>query len=260
MTLIIGMCLVSVVAFSAITAASAFAEEPMPYLFTFSAGNPNEGGTFTSAGTTKDVLQTKESTVECESSTNTGEFSKETGRHLGIVTIIFKKCKTMGFNCGNEGSSENITLSKWLYHLVAGFDVTLKRWIPAILILIGKSGTKENEVTGEFEFTCAGIVKVKVKGQSITGALYKTGTETPLELGESVEKADLVFQGESAKSFKLLFSEIFFPLQKTKQAESTFEAESSLTKKLEPAEQISRDTLEKFENFKKEKVSVKLEE
>jgi hypothetical protein len=259
MTLIIGMCLVSVVAFSAISASSAFAEEPMPYLFTFSAGNPNEGGTFTSTGATKDTFQTSGFTFECESSTNSGEFEKELGRHLGKVTIVFEKCKTSGFNCGNEGSSDNITLSKWLWHLVAGFDPQQDRWIPAVLLLIGAS--KENhESTGEFEFTCAGILKMKLKGKSLTGALYKTGTDTPLELGESVEKADLVFQGESAKSFKLLFTKVYFPLQKIEEAESTFEAESTLTKKLEPAEIVSRDTLEKFENVKKEKISVKLEE
>jgi hypothetical protein len=259
MTLIIGMCLVSVVAFSAISAASAFAEEPMPYLFSFSKGDPNEGGTFTSTGSTKDVLATKESTVECENSTNTGEFEKELGRHLGRVTVIFHKCKADGFNCGNEGSSENITLSKWLYHLVAGFDPKLGKWIPAILILIGQS-TTEHKASGEFEFKCAGIITVKVKGVGIPGALYKTGTETPLELGEAVEKADLVFQGESLKSFKLLFTEVYLPLQKEKDTVGTFEAESTLTKKFEPAEQISRDTLEKFENAAKEKVSVDLTE
>jgi hypothetical protein len=258
-SIIIGMCLVAVVSFSAIAAASAFAEEPMPYLMLFSKGDPNEGGTFTSTGATKDIFQTKESTFECENSTNTGEFEKELGRHLGKVTVVLKKCKASGFNCGNEGSSENVTLLKWLWHLVAGFDPRLNRWIPALLLLIGAS--KENhESTGEFEFTCAGIVKIRVKGKSLTGALYKTGTETPLELGESLEKADLVLQGESPKSLKLLFSKVFFPLQKTEETESTFEAETSLTKKLEPAEIIARDTLEKIENAKKEKVSVELAE
>jgi hypothetical protein len=135
--------------------------------------------------------------------------------------------------------------------LVAGFDPKLNRWVPAILLLIPN---------GEFELSCAGIIKIKIKGKGITGALYKTGTETPLGLGERVEKTDLVFQGESSKSFKLLFSKIFFPLSKTEEAEPTLEAESSLIKKLEPLEIILRSTFEKFEDSAKERVDVELVE
>jgi hypothetical protein len=249
MTLIIGMCLVSVVAFSAISAASAFAEEPMPYLFKFSKGEANEGGTFTSKGGHAE-LRTEATKVECESTKNNGTFSKTVGAHLGTVTVEFEKCTSDGFKCENEKG--DIVLNGWEYHLGAGFDPELNRWIPAILILI-----KEKE----FTFVCAGIITVHVKGTGVVGALYKHGTTEPLGLKEAVSEADLVFQSEkSSKPPKLLFSHFYFPLTKEEVGELPFEAESSLTKKFEAAEQKSTDTLEKFENSKKEPVTVELVE
>jgi len=271
MTLIIGMCLASVVAFSAIGTAGAFANEHIPYLFKFSKGNINEGGTFTSKGATAELATEGSEPVICETTENKGEFlglkgteheSEKIGAHLGLVTIVFKKCSTKAlgssFKCGNEGSSENITLLKWLFHLVAGFDPTLNEWGPAILILIGKVNSK-NEASGEFEFTCAGVVKVVVKAKSITGVLVKSGTKELVKTKTLLASTGLNFAGEAGKKFKLLFTKVYLPLQKEEETESTFESSIS-GGAFKPSEEIAGDTLEGFENSAKEKVELELEE
>jgi hypothetical protein len=271
---IIALCVMAVVALSAITASTAAAEEteekaPAAALFKFTNGNISEGGTFAAKGSSTDELATKNIKVVCTggSTTESNSFEKEFGAHLGHSTIVFSGCSVtilgIKIECENESLGKGkVRLLNWQWHLGWAWDPFVRRWLPVLAFLFPGVGAKEPEPElGKFEFKC-GSTTVTVTGNFAVGALYKTGTKEPVALKEKRSSVELVYQALEGKEaeIKPLFTLFYLPLTNKIDRIHVLEAENSTTKTKEEAVQISKDTIEKFENVKKEATEIELVE
>jgi len=242
-SMILGVCLVALVAFSAVAAAGASAKE---VLFKLTSGS--FPATFTSKGGLAKLVTVGGTEVVCETVTNKGTLEDA---HLGKVTILFEKCTTktiLGtFTCTtpvtpkeNE-SKGHITITNALFHL----GLADPGPVPAILVLLPG---------GEIKFSCE-IGEVKVTGEGVTGALQKTNGEVP-KIGEAVSAANLVY--EQTSNGKQKYTKFLLSLKSEELMESHLTSEIFGTK--EEAAQVSNDTLEKFENSAKGATSIELVE
>jgi len=241
-SVIVGLCLVAVVAFSAVAAGSASAKE---VLFKFTNGNIANGGTFTSVSGIS-ILATANATVECEKDTNEGSF---TNAHLGIVTVLFEGCKLKtllgNFVCTTAGKiAGHITLEKWEFHL----GLAEPGDIPAILVLVPG---------GSFKFSCE-VATVTVTGTGVIGALQNIKGEAA-KVGEKVSEANLVY-ANNGKAGEQKYTKFIFSLGGGTVEKLNLEAENSITKSKEKASQESSDTLSKFTNSAKEATELELVE
>jgi hypothetical protein len=262
---IVGLCLVAVVAFSAIGAATASATPPTLLLKITLGTYP---ANFTSTGVGNATLETANgNVVTCKKTDDTGVIGNKTGEedttlaHLGKVTILFLECSTtiLGHTgpCGNEGSSNMITLSNWEFH----FGSTLKKAgeedsaVPGVLILVPNK-TFSFECT---EIPIIGKTTITVTGEGVAGILQTTGSpkEQPA-VGTKYSALNLVFEkGTAAGSQR--FTEFLLPLESNKLMTGLqLKSENSFEKKSENAAQESTDTLEKVENLKKEAAEIEI--
>ena len=139
------MCFAAILAFSAVTVASASAAEVL-----FSSAT----GTFKAVGGPAKLFGASE--VKCEKTATEGELEN---KHLTKkLKITFEKCKASGFNC--TGSKDTITGNitfEGILHLGLGRKVATEAAHAAVLIL----------VPGTFSFTCELGGKIEVKGSVI---------------------------------------------------------------------------------------------
>jgi hypothetical protein len=256
---IVGLCLIAVVAFSAIGAATASATPPTLLLKLTSGTFPAE---FTSKSPTSNVatLTTANgNTVKCTKVDNEGTLENA---HLGKVTILFLECSTtiLGHTgpCGNVPTMPKmITLANAVFHLGS----TLKEKgvegsaVPGVLVLIPG---------GTFSFKCTEIpiiteTTITVTGEGIAGLLQTTSGGTP-KVKEKLPAGNLVYE-EGAKTGEQKYTEFLLPLESNKLMTGLqLKSENSFEKKLENSAQASVDTLEKFTNSEGKATEVELEE
>jgi len=249
-SVIVGLCLVAVVAFSAVSAAVASAE-PMEYLFQLKKAGSTFPGSFTGKGGAAE-LQTAGAKIKCTSSTvDTGGGVLETA-HLGTVTVLFEGCKLEtilgNFECTTAGAAKgHIVLEKWVFHL-GGIEVGTESR-PGILILV--PGEK-------FEFSCE-VATVKVTGKGVIGELQTITGGVP-QLNTAYSSLNLVFANSGTTGVQK-YKKFLISLGGGTLVEGSglqLEAENSLTKTKESAAQISSTSLEGFKNSAGEATEIEL--
>jgi len=247
-SVIVGLCVVAVVAFSAVSAAVASAE-PMEYLFQFTKAGSAFPGSFTGKGGAAE-LQTANAKVKCTSSTvETGKGVLENA-HLGTVTVLFAGCKLEtvvgNFECTTAGAIKgHITLEKWVYHL-GGIEVGTESR-PGILILVPEE---------KFEFSCE-VATVKVTGKGVIGELQTLAKTVP-QLNVAYPSLNLVFENSGTTGVQK-YKKFLISLGSLVEGSGLqLEAENSLTKTKESAAQISTTSLEGFKNSAGEATEIEL--
>jgi len=252
-SVIMGLCLMAIVAFSAVAAATASATPPTLLLKLTSGTYP---ATFTSKGETASTLETaNKNTITCGKIDNEGTLENA---HLGKVLILFLECSTTILDhtgpCGNNGSKTSIMLPEAVFHF-GSILLTPTEASPGVLVLLpGK----------EFSFECTevpiiGKVTIKVTGEGIAGLVGVPGG------GAAVPKTKysaltLVYQAGSTTGTQK-YTEFLLPLEENKVMTGLqLKSENSFEKKSENSSQSSNDTLEKFKNSTGGSTEVEIEE
>jgi hypothetical protein len=242
---IIGLCLMAVVAISAVAATTASAIPPELLLKLTSGNFP---ATFTLKGVGLATLKTANgNTITCQKTDDEGTFENA---HLGKTTILFLECETTILGrkgpCGNEGSANMITLKEWVTH----FGTTLKEAgveasaVPGALILLPG---------GKFSFECTevpiiGKVTINVTGEGVAGLILTTGGATPKLSPETYSALELVYE-ESTTTGNQKYTEFLLPLESNKLMSGLqLKSENSFEKKLENLAQVSTDVIEGFKS------------
>ncbi len=162
---VLGLAVMAVFAFSAITATAAFAEAELK----LEGGGSATGTSFTSKseGSTKPVLQgvAEGTKITCKEETNKGTV---TGPTTDYATVVFTGCEAFGSKCqsGATAGEEVFTVSSKL-----GFISTSKKEYG---ILFAPSPAAK--------FECGATRKGEVKGSFIASILKLEGTKA-VELG-----------------------------------------------------------------------------
>jgi len=185
----LGLCLVAMFALGAVTASSAFAEEPPTFLF---KGHPARA--FSSKQFGEGTLETtKGETVKCTGGTNTGTFENE--KRARDVLISFTGCKakilTTTYECKSAGANTEEIRSKDLLGRLG--------WISKANSEVGILFNSE-EASGLFaEFTCTHSstnVEIKVRGSVIalvknTNELIDPGSYFLIDFDKGTEPGEL---------------------------------------------------------------------
>jgi hypothetical protein len=157
---VLGLAVMAVFAFSAITATAAFAEAEL----TLEGGGSATGTSFTSKseGSTKPVLQgvAEGTKITCKEETNKGTV---TGPQTDFETVVFTGCEAFGDKCesGATVGEEVFTISSKL-----GFISTSKKEYG---VLLGRSPATKYE--------CGATKKLEIKGSLIASISKLEGTK-----------------------------------------------------------------------------------
>jgi hypothetical protein len=261
---IIGLCLVAVVAFSMVAAATASATAPTLLLKLTSGAFP---ATFISknAGTSTSTLRTANgNTVTCKKVSNKGTLENA---HLGKVTIIFEECETtiLGHKgpCGNI-SKTSIELANAVFH----FGSALKEKgveasaVPGVLVLVpgGTFSFKCTEVPiiGEVTITVTGL-GLGTGEAGVVGLILTLAGTTPV-VKTKYASVSLVYE-EGAKAGEQKHTEFLLPLESNKLMSGIqLDSENSFEGKKENSAQVSTDSLEGFKNAAGGSTEVEVEE
>lgn len=197
----LGLAAMAVLAFGAVTAASASAVEfeptdglgfPVPFTSTSGAGE---------LIVTKEVFPTHpgevESTVTCTSDTNLGKITNATE---GQARVRFKGCKASLLNCTTSGAGTGEIVTSVLHTYL----VPLREEKFGILFLPEGANPKTEYSTGVFAtFTCGGIFSIQVTGGvigQITSPAKGTASSTFTLNFAKVEPSANKFQQEFIKT------------------------------------------------------------
>jgi hypothetical protein len=181
---ITGLCLMAVVALSAVAASDAAAGE---LLARVAGGGSVAGVTFLSSSATLPLLLLHGGEeIHCKSVTNHGLFLNST---LGSILIRFLGCATFLSSCKTTGAAAgeiHMPLTTTLFHFgLAHLTLSIGR-IPAMLILLEKHSNIE----------CGGLAILMLGG--VIGALrLDTGSHGPVLLNAPFSTALLAFEQTS---------------------------------------------------------------
>jgi hypothetical protein len=208
--------------------------------------------TFTSHSGTFGLETANGSLIACKSKSGSGVLKDA---HLGTMTILFEECEItiLGHKgpCGNEGSKNMITLKNWEFYIGTADPAGL----PAILTLL--PGDK-------FLFKCTevpiiGETTVDITGDGLVGLLRTSGGGTPVVDTDYTSLDIALEKGSSAGSQK--YTEFLLPASDDELMSGLqLVLENTLEKKSENFSQTSSESLEKFENNKKETTEIEIVE
>jgi hypothetical protein len=187
---IIGLCMAAVFAFSAIAAASAFAEPE----FVAKAGQtfPKH---FTSRGGSAQLATVGGSEIECTSTLDLGRIlpvPSTTKSMLGDIKFTFHKCSIVkgvgsGTECNSTGEPKGlITTPLYVFHLGKLKELTAGKKHVLILLLV--TNTK---------FSC-GIIGVTVEG-NLVGVFPEENAAKEKQFNEFRNSVEVVFKGAAGK-------------------------------------------------------------
>jgi hypothetical protein len=172
---IIAMCFAAVLAFSAVTVASASATE---LLFSVAAG------AFSASGGEATLIGASE--IKCTKTTTSGTI---TNAHLGKITITFEGCKAGSIPCNSPNQSSGVIVFPGEYHFNLARSSATGEPHAAVLILVNPS---------PFSFSCGILGTVEVRG-SVIGLLFKKDGSR-LVSGDALLGSKLRFLTTPAKS------------------------------------------------------------
>jgi hypothetical protein len=246
----IGLCLVSVVAFSAIAAGSASAEPTLLLRLTkgefpaFYALKTDGSDSFETAAGDK---------ITCTNTEGDGEFENP---HLGVILFIVKGCSTTvegeSGPCNTvEAKSEEglIMLDDWVDHF-GGVKLANGKEDPGILAL------RPEKYEIECSVAILGKVKIVITGAGVVGLLMTLTGEVP-KINTPLSSFNILFKGTKGVQED---TEFLLPLKENELIKASLTADISIFGKEESIALNSTAHIGAFENSKKEATEVEIVE